>query len=181
MLKNKQITINVIANLIAFCMSFGINFIIMPYIIEKLGSEAYSFIPIANNMVTFINIFSIALNSMGARYITIELVSNNNENANKYFNSLLVGNISLSLILVIPLSILINNINNILNVPFGLIAEVKITFFLVMLNIFITLSVKKCFFTLHFNEFGEKKNQFLFPRILNALLLDNNDSNANNN
>lgn len=44
------------------------------------------------------------------------------------------------------------------------------------INIFMILILKECSFILHFNGFGEKKNQRVFlSRIFKALLLDSND------
>ena len=72
-MKNKQLFINMISSLISFGVNLGINLLLTPYIIAKLGSEAYSFIPIANNFIQYISIFTAALNAMASRFITIEL------------------------------------------------------------------------------------------------------------
>ena len=41
---NKQTTINLITSLAAFVINAGISFVLTPYILEKLGNEAYGFI-----------------------------------------------------------------------------------------------------------------------------------------
>lgn len=45
----KQMSINVIASLISFAVTTGINFFFTPYLTQKLGTEAYGFIGLANN------------------------------------------------------------------------------------------------------------------------------------
>lgn len=45
----KQKSINVIASLISFAVTTGINFFLTPYLTQKLGKEAYGFIGLANN------------------------------------------------------------------------------------------------------------------------------------
>ena len=90
-MNNKQrVLINLFATLFAFCVQFGINFFLTPYIINELGSETYSFIPLTNNIVSYTNILTAAFYSMTARFIAIESTRGNDEKANVFFNSALL-------------------------------------------------------------------------------------------
>lgn len=64
---NKQTTINLITSLAAFVINAGISFVLTPYILEKLGNEAYGFIGLAYDFVNYAGILTLALNSMSCR------------------------------------------------------------------------------------------------------------------
>ena len=138
-MKNKHLIINMAASVISFAVNLGINLFLTPYIIRQLGSEAYSFIPISNNFIQYINILTAALNAMASRFITIELERDNIKSANKYFTSVLYANTILSTILVLPSIFLILNINKVLDVPIEILSDVQITFSFVAINLAISL------------------------------------------
>ena len=48
---NKQMSVNIIASLVSFCVTMGINFFLTPYLVDSLGTDAYGFIGLANNYV----------------------------------------------------------------------------------------------------------------------------------
>lgn len=138
-MKNKQLAINMIANIISFAINIGISLFLTPYIINSVGAEAYGFIPLANNFVSYVSIFTTALNSMASRYISIEINSNNIEQANIYFNSVLISNIIIAIILIIPSMFITINIEGILNVPSEIVKDVQLTFGFVFINMIISL------------------------------------------
>ena len=51
-MQNKRLAINMIASLFSFVISMGISFVLSPYIINTVGSEAYGFVNLANNFVS---------------------------------------------------------------------------------------------------------------------------------
>ena len=111
MRNNKQLATNLIANIISFGVSFGISFFLSPYIISNVGKEALGFVSLANDFVNYIALFTIALNSMASRFITIKIHKNELEDASYYFNSLFVGfTIASVFILVISCLIISNGI-----------------------------------------------------------------------
>lgn len=138
-MEKKQLGINLISNSIAFISSLIISFILTPYLIESIGKEAYSFFPISNNFVNYLTIVTLALNSMAARFITVELHKKNIKRANKYYSSVFFSNLILIAILFFPMGILIYNLEKILNIPFGLVKEIKILFLFVFASMLINL------------------------------------------
>ena len=84
-LNNKRLASNMIANLIAFAVNMLVSFFFSPYIVGKLGSEAYGFVSLINNMVSMSQIATIAFNSMGARFITIAIHKGEEEKAQNIF------------------------------------------------------------------------------------------------
>ena len=137
--EKKQMTINMIASMLNFIINLGINFILSPYLISNVGTEAYGFVSLANNFVNYATIITIALNSMSSRFITIEMHRNNKEEANKYFNSVLVANLIIILILIIPSIILIMYLEKFLNIPNDIIIDIKLLFSLIFANFFVTI------------------------------------------
>lgn len=70
-------------NLAAAAIGFWFNLLLIfltPYIIESLGSEAYSFIPLTN-IVGYSNIITVAFYSMTGRFVSVEYNRDNKEKA----------------------------------------------------------------------------------------------------
>lgn len=141
-MNNKQrVLINLFATLFAFCVQFGINFFLTPYIINELGSESYSFIPLTNNIVSYTNILTVAFYSMTARFIAIESNRGNDEKASVFFNSALLANCVLSLILIIPAAIVTMSAEHLISIPGNLVSDVKITFAFSFTNMLLSLAL----------------------------------------
>ncbi|WP_204468553.1 lipopolysaccharide biosynthesis protein [Bifidobacterium pullorum] len=128
-----------IANVIAFGVQFGINFVLTPYIIKTLGSEAYGFVPLANNFIGYVNILTVALNSMSSRFLTIEINRGNTRQAQVYFNSVLMANTVMAAILAVPSVLLVAFAGRVMNVPEGLLQDVQLTFAYALLGMEISL------------------------------------------
>ncbi|MGN7385516.1 oligosaccharide flippase family protein [Sporosarcina sp. SAFN-015] len=135
----KQLSINLIANAMSFSISVGISFVLTPFLIKYIGKEAFGFFPLANNFVTYINLLVIALNSMAARFIMLEIMKKDKHRANIYFNSVLYSNIVMVIVLIIPLSLIIIFIDHILNTPIDLVNEIRILFGLIFLTFLISV------------------------------------------
>lgn len=138
-MKNKQLVINMIANIFAFVVNIGINFFFTPYLIRTIGKEAYSFFPLANNFIGYVNIITVALNSMASRFITIKIHENDSEGANRYFNSVLTSNSVLAFILTLPSIFFVLFINKILNIPYEILRDVQFLFGFVFLGMILTI------------------------------------------
>ncbi len=131
---NRQLAVNLIAQIASFLVSFGISFFVTPYVTNKLGSDAYGFITLADNFVNYASLITIALNSMASRFITIKIYENKMDEANVYFNSVLIGNTILTIIAGILSVVCVINLEKWINIPDGLVTDVKLTFLIVFLN-----------------------------------------------
>ena len=137
--KNKRLMINLIASMISFIVQMGISFILTPIIVGKLGDEAYGFIGLANNFVSYATVLTLALNSMASRFITIAIHRGEKRKANIYFSSVFIMNIIVSILVLIASAIMIINLDKILNIPEYLDTDVKITFALAFTNFILSL------------------------------------------
>lgn len=124
----KQLIINLISNVVAFSSSFIISFVLTPYLINNIGKEAYSFFPLSNNILGYFSIASLALNSMMARFITIEREKGNFAKAQVYFSSGFYSNIIMVLVFLIPMIMFTVYVDSILNVPAEILKDVQLLF-----------------------------------------------------
>ena len=134
-MEKKRLAINLISNMFSFVLQIGISFLITPVIVEKVGDAAYGFIGLANNFVSYASVFSIIINSMASRFITLELSKGNQEKANRYYSSVFILDLLVSIIIAIASVVIVCNLNKLLNIPDYLNLDVKLTFILVFANI----------------------------------------------
>ena len=135
----KRLFVNLIASILAFVIQMGINFFLSPYLVEKLGNEAYGFVSLANNFVSYASILTVALNSMASRFISVESNKGNQDKANEYYSSVFVADIILSIGIALVSGILIYNLEHIINITPNLQSDVKLTFTLVFVNFVINI------------------------------------------
>ncbi len=142
----KQTAINLITNLLAFVINAGINFFLTPYLLKQLGTEAYGFIGLANDFVGYANIFSMALNTMSGRFISVAYHRGEKEKANNYINSVFMANVILGAVVAVAGVFIVWKLEYLINIPAYLITDVKITFGLVFANylLSIIISVLNC-------------------------------------
>ncbi len=132
------VLLNMIANTTSFALSLVISFFLTPYITSRVGVEAYGIIGLANSFVGYIQVFTMALNSMASRFIIMEIHKNRMNEANVYFSSVLYANTIIALLLCIPSIYLISNIH-ILNVSPHLLFDAKLTFGIIAISFAVNL------------------------------------------
>ncbi len=136
---SKQFSLNTLAICFNLIIQFTINFFLTSYLVQTVGSTAYGFFSLANTIVNYALIISTALNSMSARFVGIAYHKKDFKEAIGYYSSVLCGDIVFVFTLIIPSSIFIWNIGDIINVPEDLISDVKVLFYLVFLNMCINV------------------------------------------
>lgn len=134
-----QIIRNIFWSIITFSLGYCISFFITPYITSNLGVEAYGFIGLANNFISYIDIIAVAINAFAGRYIAMEYHNKKYKDAEEYYSSVVVANIIFTIITLIFISVFIVEIDKILNIPERLVLDIKILFLLVFINYCINL------------------------------------------
>lgn len=137
--KNRQLAINIAASFMALFISMGINIFLSPFIVRTVGVEAYGFVQLGNNIISYLAILAIALNSMSSRFISIEYFRGNKKAANEYFASTFFSNMFLGFILIPVLILLIINISKLVNIPEELIIDVQFLISFLSVNFVIDL------------------------------------------
>lgn len=135
----KQIFINIIASIIAFLVQMLISFGLTPVLVNALGEDAYGFIGLANNFVTYATILTVAINSIAGRFISVSYNKGELEKANSYYSSLFFANVILSVIVFILSIIITIQLHCFIKIPQDLTYDVKITFLLVFVNFIFSL------------------------------------------
>ena len=131
--------VSILANIVSTVLSAALSLLLTPYIIKHVGKELYSFYPIANNIISYIWVITLALNSMASRFITIEIVRKNTLKAHQYFSSVFIANIIMSGLLAIPMTLLIVYSNSIFNIPQGAVQSVQILFIFLFVSTLVNL------------------------------------------
>ena len=141
-MKNKrQVFINIFSNAFAMLVSTGINFFLTPYITRTVGVAAYGFVPLASNFVSYVTIVTTAFNSMGSRFITVELQQDNRKRANGYFSTIFFMNIGLAAFSGIVFTIIISCLTKIIEIPKELTSDIVILFALSFLSAIFSLAM----------------------------------------
>ncbi|WP_139906056.1 MATE family efflux transporter [Clostridium thermarum] len=134
----ERLSVNMIANMMSFAVSLLVAMWLTPFIIRSLGSEAYGFIPLTQQLVNYMSVITIALNGMVSRFFTFSIKAGDKDSAERYFNTSLVNSLILSVISSIVLLLIIIYIKRILNVPDSIIFDVRLSLFLYGVIFFLT-------------------------------------------
>lgn len=137
--ENSQLAINMFAQAAVFMISLCITFFLTPFIVKNLGVETYGFVGLSNNIIDYMQVITIALNSMAGRFITIEYHKGNLLRANKYFTSVFYANCLFSAVFFTFSLLLMCYLEYIITIPDNLIFDVKLLFLLLSINAVLNL------------------------------------------
>lgn len=138
---NTQLFLNIVASILAFLINTGIQFVITPILTQNVGDEAYGFITIANDFVSYAGIFAAVLNSVAARFISVEIHKENNIKAEEYYSSIFFGNVLISIVLAILGFLVIIHFDTFLNVSPELVPDITILFAITFGNYIISVLI----------------------------------------
>lgn len=170
--KSKELSINLIASIVAFVINIGISFLLTPYITKNIGVEAYGFVSLGSQFINYASLMTIALNSMASRFITIEIHRESWERANKYFNSVLLSNLIVSTFIFIPSILFVFFLDKFIEIPSTIMLDVKVLFAFLFLNYLISIIVSSFgVSTFATNKIYLKSLRDIESKILKALLL----------
>ena len=139
MTERKKIFMNLLAGALAFSTGVLVNFLLTPYLVERLGAAAYGFVAIANDFIAYVSIITMALNSMAGRFITIAFHQNKIQMAKEYYSSTIAANAIMAafiFMLAIPLIVFLENI---LQIPVELLLDVKLLFLFNLVNFLVAI------------------------------------------
>lgn len=140
-LGNKQVAKNMFFSFLSFGINLFIAFFFTPYLIRTVGSDAYSFFPLTNNLIGYTSIISAAVGSMAGRFIIMEFYGGKIDKAKVYFNSVFVANTFLSVFFSLLAVLVCYKLEYVLNIPKELIFDVKILFALTAFSMVASLPI----------------------------------------
>lgn len=137
-MNNKRIYITMLLSAISIMISMAINFILTPYITNTVGAEAYGFVSLARNFISFANILMIALNSYASRFLTISYLQKDTKRFHQYYSTVFIADFIVGGILFLLGLIYIFNIKIFLNVSSNLLKDVQLLFLLTFASFYLT-------------------------------------------
>lgn len=137
--EGRKISANIVMSVLSFGVTILISLFVTPHIVAKLGGEAYGFVGLANSFVNYASLITIALNSMASRFVSIEIFKKDYDEANKYFTSVLIANVFISLALFPVAFVFIWKMQTFLNIPQNILWDVKITFAIVFVQFLVNI------------------------------------------
>ncbi len=134
MTKSKQLAVNLSANFIAYAVNLGISFFLSPYIVRSIGVDAYGFVGLANNFISYATLITVALTSVEGRFVTVKIYEKDMNGANKYFSSIFMASSILSAVIGIVLAAIWIYLEHLINIPQNIFWDVKILFAVLFVN-----------------------------------------------
>src|SRR5699024_5417275 len=120
----------------------------------------------------YVSVFTIALNGMLSRYVTISFAKKDFNSVSRYMSSVVLANLGIMLILL-PISIVfIANLGRFINLPVGAEWDVKLLFFLIFFGFCINLP-GGCFYSCTYaaNRLDKANISTLISSILRITIL----------
>lgn len=125
---------NLMARIVSMALQLVVTWVVTRILVEAIGSDANGYFQMSNDFVNYATILSIALNSMGSRFITMAYYQKDSRELNKYYNSLLYGDIFLAVAMAIPLLIICLNLNQFITISDEYASDVKVLFGVMFFN-----------------------------------------------
>lgn len=134
MLNKKSTIVNISAALITFVVQLFISFWLSPFVVSKLGEEAYGFINLANNFVAYGSLITVMINAMASRFISIEFNSGRIKEAKEFYSTVFFANCFLFILITLAAIGIVYKLDAIINVSDILLNQVKLTFLFSFIN-----------------------------------------------
>lgn len=135
----KQLSINLISQIVTFVLNLCISFFLTPYVIEFIGKDVYGFVSLAYSFTSYVSVVTVALSGMLSRYVTIAVSKRDYQSASKYLSSVVIANCAIMLILL-PFSVLfVAYLDRFVNLAAGFEVDIKILFLFVFVTFLVNL------------------------------------------
>lgn len=130
----KAFVINLMAQVSAILAQMIISVVLTPIVLEKMGTEAYGFVGLVNNFVSYVAVVTTALNSLAGRFITVAHHSGDKKGAASYYSSVLFSNCIMAVFVLLASILLAANIELLVSVAPALVGDLRIMVLLAFLN-----------------------------------------------
>lgn len=139
-MRGKQLILNMSANFLSVAVSLLVSFLLTPYIVENIGKEAYSFVPISNNFVQYMTILTVAMTSMTARFVTLSLHRGNQEKASAYYSTSFFTNLAIATVAMAFGILIVFTIDRFIDIPTSILIDVRLLFFFMFVMFFVNVT-----------------------------------------
>lgn len=128
--------INMASSVCVFVLNLCVTFFLTPFIVGKLGTAAYGYIGLSNNILGYTSVLTVAINSMAGRYVTLKMHERQYTEANKYMSSVFYSNFAISCVIIVAVIIATIFLQDLIRIPADLVGDVK--------TLFLLLGVSSC-------------------------------------
>lgn len=135
--KNLFIYYTISISFIAVILNSLINLLLTPFITESVGIEAYGFVSLAKNFVSYANIIMIALNSYASRYLSVSYIKGEKEKYRKYFSTVFISDFIIAGLIFACGLVCVFNLEKIINISPELISSIKTLFVLIFMTFYV--------------------------------------------
>ena len=126
--------VNLVSQISVIAAQMVISLFLTPIVLEKMGAEAYGFVGLVNNFVSYISVITVALNSLAGRFITISHHGGDKEGAEVYYSSVFFANCAMAVVVLVVSLLLAANIQSLVAVSPGLVSDLRAMVLLAFLN-----------------------------------------------
>jgi len=109
--------LNLFASWLSLAIMIGTGFFFTPYLLNRLGPEAYGMVPLVTMIVSYFSLLTQTAGSAISRHLTVAFNSDRPDQASKFFGSALYACAVLTLLLVVPLTFVSLYIDRLVSVP----------------------------------------------------------------
>lgn len=131
---NRQLAVNMLSGVMVFFANLCISFFLTPYIVEKLGTVAYGFIGLSNNIIGYSSLLTVAVNSMAGRFISVRVHGGDIDGANRYMSSVFYTNVIISVLILVGVAVSAYFLDSLINVPPALLSDVRLLYIMLGLS-----------------------------------------------
>lgn len=129
-----HIIINGASTVCQFIVALGISFILTPFIVNTLGVDAYGYIGLSLNIISYTALLSVAVSSMSRRFVSICFHEGRHDEANRYYSSTFYANGAVTTFIITVLGIGSLFIERFIEIPPDLLSDVRTLFVLLFIN-----------------------------------------------
>lgn len=131
---HRQMAVNMASSIAVFALNLCVSFFLTPFIVAKLGTAAYGFVGLSNNIIGYTSLLTVALNSMAGRFVTVKVHEGNLKHANIYLSSVFFANLLLAGVIFVILAIVVVFLPDWINIPSDLVGDVRLLFSLLAIS-----------------------------------------------
>jgi len=110
-----------------------------PYIVAKMGVEAYGIATLAMQMIPYANVATAAVNALALRFIAVAFNANQPDAVQRYISTVFWANVAMAVAMALPAAWLVWQLGAVFNVPPHLLPDARRAFALVFLHIAVAL------------------------------------------
>jgi O-antigen/teichoic acid export membrane protein len=123
-----QLPRNVLLQAVAFGTHIAVGILLTPYLVRHLGRAAYGLVPLASVMTEYVNLISQSISSAVGRFLTIALHRDDQQDANRVFNTAFFSYLALTLLQIPVFGLIICYAHRIFTIPDALYRDAIVLF-----------------------------------------------------